>query len=121
MLGSKKLNPVVTELFIRGRTLKIYFVFITQSCFAVPKNIRLNSGYYSIMENLNKKTFNYSSGFDFEGFISLYKKCTAKPYSYLVIDVTLASDNSLHFGKNLSERIWKLIMTTDHKIRDEKL
>ena len=43
MLSNKKLNPIVTELFIRGRKLNIYLVFITQSYFAVPKNIRLNS------------------------------------------------------------------------------
>ena len=40
MLSNKKLNPIVTELFIRGRKLNIYFVFITQSYFAVPKNIQ---------------------------------------------------------------------------------
>ena len=37
--------------------------------------------------------------------MNLYKKCTAKPYSSLVIDATLASDNPLRFRKNLSERI----------------
>ena len=42
ILNNKKLNPVVTELFIRGRKLNISLVFITQSYFAVPKNIRLN-------------------------------------------------------------------------------
>ena len=40
MLNNKKLNPIVTELFIRGRRLNIYLVFITQSYFTVPKNIR---------------------------------------------------------------------------------
>ena len=53
--------------------------------------------------------------------MNLYKKCTAKPNSFLVIDATLASDNPLCFIKNLSERIWKVIMTIDDKIRDEKL
>ena len=43
MLSNKKLNPVVTELFIRGSKLNISLVFITQYYFAVPKNIRLNS------------------------------------------------------------------------------
>ena len=42
MLSNKKLNPIVTELFIRGRKLKISFIFITQFYFAVPKNIRPN-------------------------------------------------------------------------------
>ena len=42
ILNNKKLNPVVTELFIRGRKLNMSLVFITQSYFAVTKNIRLN-------------------------------------------------------------------------------
>ena len=42
ILSNKKLNPIVTELFIRGIKLNISIVFITQSYFAVPKNIRLN-------------------------------------------------------------------------------
>ena len=46
MLGNKKLNPVVTELFTRGRKLNISLVFITQSSFAVPKNIWLNATRY---------------------------------------------------------------------------
>ena len=53
--------------------------------------------------------------------MSLYKKCTAKPYYCLVIDATLASDNPLSFRKNLSEIIQKLIMKINDKIRDEKL
>ena len=107
MLRNKKLNPVVTELFIRGRKLNIFLVFITQYYFAVSKNIRLNSAHYFIMKILNKRelqqiAFNDSSDID---FMNLYKKCTAKPYSFLVIDATLASDNPLRLRKNLFERI----------------
>ena len=50
MLSNKKLNPIVTELFIRGRKLNISLVFITQSDFPVPKNIRLNSKHYFVMK-----------------------------------------------------------------------
>ena len=53
----KKLNPIVTELFVRGRKLNIYLVFIAQSYFAVPKNIRLNSTHYFIMRIPNKREF----------------------------------------------------------------
>ena len=42
MLSNKKLNPTVTELFIKGIRLNISLVFITQSYIAVPRNIRLN-------------------------------------------------------------------------------
>ena len=53
--------------------------------------------------------------------MNLYKECTTNPYSFLVIDTTLASDNSSRFRKNLLERIQKLMMTIDDKIKDEKL
>ena len=55
MLSNKKLNPIVTELFIRGRKINISFVFITQSYFAVPKYIRLNFLHYFIMKIPNKQ------------------------------------------------------------------
>ena len=54
---------------------------------------------------LRQITFNHSPDIDFQDFMNLYKKWTAKPYSFLVIDTTLVSDNSLRFRKNLLERI----------------
>ena len=47
MINNNKLNPIVTELFIRGRKLNISIVFITQSYFKVPKDVRLNSTHFS--------------------------------------------------------------------------
>ena len=109
-LSNKKLNTIVTKLFIRGRKLNISLVFITQSYFAAPKNIRLNSAHYSIMNISNKRelqqiAFNHSPDIDFRDFLNLYKKYNAKPYSLLVIDATLASDNPLRLRKNVLERI----------------
>ena len=52
--------------------------------------------------------------------MNLYKKCTIRPYSLLVIDTTLVSDNLLCFRKDLLERIQKLVIA-DYKIIDEKL
>ena len=51
MLSNKKLNPVVSESFIRSRKLNISLVFITQFYFYVPKNIRLNFMHYFIIKN----------------------------------------------------------------------
>ena len=103
-------NQIVTELFIRGRKLNISLVFITQSYFAVPKNNKLNSTHYFIMKIPNKRelqqiAFNHSSDIDLKNFMNLYKKCTAKAFSFLVIDARPASDNLLHFRENLLERI----------------
>ena len=53
--------------------------------------------------------------------MNLYKKHTAKSYSLLVIDTSLASGNSLRFRKKLLEIIYKLIKTIDDKVRDKKL
>ena len=55
MINNKRLNPIVTELFIRGRKLNISIVFITQSYFTVPKDVRLNSTHFFIMKIPNKK------------------------------------------------------------------
>ena len=55
MLSNKKLNPIVTQLFIRGRKQNIYLVFITQSSFAVPKTTRLNLTHYFVMKIRNKR------------------------------------------------------------------
>ena len=79
MLINKKLNPVVTELFIRGRKLNISLVFITQSYFTVPKNIRLNSAHYFTMKIPNKLeleqiAFNHLSDIECQDFMNLYKK-----------------------------------------------
>ena len=54
---------------------------------------------------LQKIVFNHLSDIDFQDLKNLYKKCTAKPYSFLVINTTLTSNNSLHFRKNLLEKI----------------
>ena len=106
MIINKKLNPIVTELFIRARKLNISIVFITQSYFKVPKDVRLNSTHFFIMKIPNKRelqqtALNHSSNIDFKDFINIYKKCTAEPYSFLVNDATLSSDNPLSFRKNL--------------------
>ena len=46
-------------------------------------------------QQLQQITFNHSSDIDFKDFMNLYTTCTAKPYSFLVIDATRASDNLL--------------------------
>ena len=64
----------------------------------MSENIRLNSRHYFIMKTPNKQElqdieFNHSSDIDFRDVINLFNKCTAKPYSFFVIDATLVSDN----------------------------
>ena len=106
MISNNKLNPIVTELFIRGRKLNISIVFITQSYFKVPKDVRLNSTHFFIMKIPNKRelqqiALNHSSDIDFKDFMNIYNKSTKEPYPCLVNDTTLPSDNSLRFRKDL--------------------
>ena len=106
MINNKKLNSIIAELFIRGRKINISPVFITQSYFKVPKDVRLNTTHFFIMKipdktELQQIALNHSSDIDFKDFIKIYKKYTDKPYSFLVNDTTLASDNPLRFRKNL--------------------
>ena len=55
MINNKIINPVVRELFIRGRKLNISIAFITQSYFKVPKDVRLNSTHFFIIKIPNKR------------------------------------------------------------------
>ena len=106
MINNKKLNSIVTELFIRGRKLNISIVFITQSYFKVPKDVRLNSTHFFIKKIANKRelqqtALNHLSDIDFKDFIKIFKKYAVELYSFLVNDTTLPSDDPLRFRKNL--------------------
>ena len=106
MIQNKKLNSIVTELFIRGRKLNISLVFITQSYFKFPKGFRLNTTHFLITKIVRKRELqqieiNHSSDIRTEDFVNIYRKCTAEPYSFFVNDTTLASNNPLRFRKNL--------------------
>ena len=77
-MNNKSLNPVVTELFIKGRKLNISIAFITQSYFKVPKDVRLNSTHIFIMKIPNKRepqqiATNHSSDIDFKDSIRIHK------------------------------------------------
>ena len=77
MINNKKLNSIVTELFIRGRKLNISLVFITQSYFKVPKDVRLNTTHFFIMKIPNKRelqqiAINHSSDINTKDFGNIY-------------------------------------------------
>ena len=106
MINNNKLNPIVTKLFIRGRKLNISIDFIMQSYFKVPKDVRLNSTHFFIMKIPNKRELQqialyHSPDVDFKDFMQIYKKCSTEPYSFLVNDTTLPSDDPLRFRKDL--------------------
>ena len=104
MIHNKKLNSIVTELFIRGRKLNISLVFITQSYFKVPKDVRLNTTPFFIAKIPNKRELqqiatNHSSDISSKCFINIYRKCTVEPYRFLLMILRLHQNNPLRFKK----------------------
>ena len=94
MIKTKKLNSIVTELFIRGRKINISLAFITHSYFAVPKNVRLSTTHFFIMKIPNKRellqiAIDHSSDISTKNFIDIYRKCTDKPYSFQLVILRL--------------------------------
>ena len=91
IMTNKKFQVIIKELFIKYRKVNITLVFITQSYFSVPKDVRLNSTHYLIMKINNRKelqniAINHSADIDYDNFVGVYRECTRKPYSFLTID-----------------------------------
>ena len=77
MIHNRKLDSIVTELLIRGRKLNISLVFITQSYFKVPKDVRLNTTHFFIVKFPNRKGLreiatNHSSDISTKDFTEIY-------------------------------------------------
>ena len=93
IMSNKKFQAIVKELFIRCRKLNISLVFIRQSYFSFPKDMRLNSTHYLIMKINNKRelqniAINHSADIDYKDFVKIYRECTRKPYSFSTIVTT---------------------------------
>ena len=106
IMTNKKFQAIIKELFIRCRKLNISLVFITQSYFSVPKDVRLNSTHYLIMKintkgELEDIARSHSADIDYKDFVKIYRECTKEPYSFLTIDTALPSSDPLKFRKNL--------------------
>ena len=124
MINNKKLHSVVTELFLWGWKLNISLVFTTQSYFQVAKDVTVNTTHFFFIKIPNRRELqeiatNHSADINFDEFKRLYRKCIAEPYSFLVIDTTLPSDNALGFRENLLKEVLRVIMTDGDKIRDK--
>ena len=110
IMTNKKFQSIIKELFISCRKLNISLVFITQSYFSVPKDVRLNSTHYLIMKINNRRELqniatNHSVDIDYKDFMKIYRKCIKGPYFLLAIDTTLPPSNPLRFIKNLFDTL----------------
>ena len=110
IMTNKKFQAIIKELFIRCRKLNISLIFITQSYFSVPKDVRLNSTHYLIMKINNKResqniAINHSADIDYHDFMKIYRECTNEPFNFLTIDTTLPASNPLRFRRNFLESL----------------
>ena len=110
IMSNKKFQIIIKELFIRCRKLNISLVFMTQSYFSVPKDVRLNSIYYLIMKISSKKelqniVINHSADIDYKDFMKIDRECTKEPFNFLTSDTTLPASNLLRFSKNLFDSL----------------
>ena len=108
IMTNKKILATIKELFTRCRKLNISLVFITQSYFSVPKEVRLNSTHYLITKIHNRRelqqiAINHSADIDYKDFLKIYRNCTKEPYSFLTADTTLPADNPMRYRKNFSD------------------
>ena len=103
--GLKRFNDL--EAFIEySNYMEKFIKILMNTVLKVPKDVRLNTTHFFISKIPNKRelwevAINHSSDIKTEDFINIYRECTAEPYSFLVNDTTLASDNPLRFRKNL--------------------
>ena len=98
IMTSKKFQAIIKVLFIRCRQLNISLVFIIQSYFSLPKDVRLNPTNYLIMKISNKRelqniAINHSANIDYKDFVRIYRECTRKPFNFLTIDTMLPASN----------------------------
>ena len=106
IMTNKKFQSIIKELFIRCRKLNVSLVFITQSYFSVPKDVRLNWTQHLIRKINNKRelqniAINHYADIDYHYFIKNYRECTKKTFNFLTIDITLPASDPLRFKKNL--------------------
>ena len=97
IMGNKKIQAIIKELFIMFRKLNILLVFNTQSYFSLPRDVRLNTTHYFVMKINNKRelqniAINHSVDIDYQHFKTIYGKCIKEPYNFLTIDNTLAAE-----------------------------
>ena len=110
IMTNKKFQSIIKELFIRCRKLNISLVFITQSYFFVPKDVRLNSTHYLVVKINNRLelqdiAINHSAAIGYKDFMKIYKECTKEPFNFMRIDTSLPSSDPLRFRKNLFDTL----------------
>ena len=105
-MKNKQFQAIIKKLFIRCRKLNNSLVFITQSYFSVPKDVRLNSTHYLIMKINTKRelrniAINHSADIGCQDFMEIYGEFKKEPYNFFTIDTTSPASDPLRYRKNL--------------------
>ena len=108
VMTNTKFQTMISDLFFICSKSNISLVFITQTYFKVPKDVRLNSTHYLIMKIHSRKelqniAFDHSADIEYKDFLKIYRNCTNEPYSFWTIDTTLPGNNPMRFRKNFSD------------------
>ena len=99
---NQKVQAIIEGLFIRCRKLNIWLTFITQSYFAVSKDVKLNSTHFLIMK-INNRTelknvgVDHFTDIDYKDLMKIYLECRKEPFNFLAIDLTLPVSDLLRF------------------------
>ena len=106
-MTNKRFQAITKELLIRCRKLNISLVFIIQPYFSVPKEVRLNSTHYIIMNihhrrELQQIAIDHTADIRYQYFLETYINCTKEPCYFLTIDITLPVSDSMKFRNNFS-------------------
>ena len=104
----REAQQVLKELFIRCRKLNIRLCFLTQPCFSIPKDVRLNCTQYIIFKLSNKResqnvAINHSTDIDYKDFVNIYRDCKREPYNFLTIGTTQPVDK--RFKNNFNDSL----------------
>ena len=126
IITNKKFQATIKELFIRCTKINISLVFIGQSYFSVPKDSRLNSIHFLIMNINSRKELqnianNSSADIDYKDLMKIYREWTKEPYSFLTTDTMLTASNPLRFRKKFVSFLIKMTATDQIKILDGKV
>ena len=101
---NKRFQAIIKELFIRSRKGNISLVFITQSYFSVPKDVRLNTTHFIMKINkreLQNIPINHCADIDYQDFKKIYRECAKELFNFLTIGTALPVSDPLRFVKNL--------------------
>ena len=104
IMSNEKFQAFVKKLFLRCRKLNISYVFIIQSYFSVPKDVRLKSTCYLIMKinnetELQNITINHSPTIDYNDFMKIHRECTKELYSFYTIHTASPAIDFLRLKK----------------------